>query len=241
MTDQPGDTQSSAVLPPVTTGEVVLVASAHPPAAMADAILGVVAISLETLRAGFAGRLPKQSVPIDAALEVSWQVWSRSARTFEMAGRAAAPIGRFFVDPPMLPVAMRPVTLVNGAATSWRARLPHTLAATAQLRDTVVPSVLDQIVTSINLTELVLRRVDLARVVSSALKQLDLTDIVVEQVDLDRVANAVLDRVDLDKVARERMDLMALAAYVIEGIDLPEIIRESTGSVASETVRSVRM
>ncbi|MEO8328772.1 MAG: hypothetical protein ABI586_02090, partial [Candidatus Nanopelagicales bacterium] len=45
----------------------------------------------------------------------------------------------------------------------------------------------------------------------------------------------------LDKVARERMDLMALATYVIEGIDLPEIIRESTGSVASETVRSVRM
>jgi hypothetical protein len=37
------------------------------------------------------------------------------------------------------------------------------------------------------------------------------------------------------------MDLVGLADQVIEGIDLPEIIRESTGTVASEVVRGVRM
>jgi predicted RNase H-like nuclease len=39
----------------------------------------------------------------------------------------------------------------------------------------------------------------------------------------------------------DRIDLVALAREVIVAIDLPEIIRESTGSVASETLRGVRM
>jgi hypothetical protein len=34
---------------------------------------------------------------------------------------------------------------------------------------------------------------------------------------------------------------VGVAEYVVDEIDLPEIIRDSTGSVASETVRTVRM
>lgn len=45
------------------------------------------------------------------------------------------------------------------------------------------------------------------------------------------VITDVLGQLDLARVARE----------VIDDIDLPEIIRSSTGSVASETVRDVRM
>ena len=37
------------------------------------------------------------------------------------------------------------------------------------------------------------------------------------------------------------MDLVGLTNEVIAEVDLPEIIRESTGSVASETLRGVRM
>ena len=73
------------------------------------------------------------------------------------------------------------------------------------------------------------------------MSSVDLTEIVLTQVDLDRVVEAVLDRIDLDAVARDRMDLIGLADYIIDGIDLPGIIRGSTGSVASETVRTVRM
>ena len=46
---------------------------------------------------------------------------------------------------------------------------------------------------------------------------------------------------DLTDVVMQRVDLVAIADYVIEAIDLPEIIRESTGGVATETVRGVRM
>ena len=66
--------------------------------------------------------------------------------------------------------------------------------------------------------------------------------------DLDRmvtalvpvVAEEVVARLDLDAIIA-RIDLAGLAEEVIESIDLPEIIRESTGTVASEVVRGVRM
>ena len=71
------------------------------------------------------------------------------------------------------------------------------------------------------------RRLD----VDAVLDRLDLTSVVLERVDLGALVHAVLAQVDL----------VALAAEVIEGVDLPEIIRESTGSLASDTVRGVRM
>ena len=37
------------------------------------------------------------------------------------------------------------------------------------------------------------------------------------------------------------MDLIAIADYIVDGIDLPDIIRSSTGSMASETLRTVRL
>lgn len=96
----------------------------------------------------------------------------------------------------------------------------------------------------------VARRLDL----DAVLDRLDLTTIVLERVDLDLVVgdvdlDAAAGRLDVDAVARrldldaviKRIDLVGLAEEVISAIDLPEIIRESTGSVASDTVRGVRM
>ena len=61
-------------------------------------------------------------------------------------------------------------------------------------------------------------------------------DAVVARADLD----AAVARVDLDAVIA-RVDLVAIVEEVLDEIDLPAIIRDSTGSMASETVRGVRM
>ena len=61
-------------------------------------------------------------------------------------------------------------------------------------------------------------------------------DGVAERIDLDSVAA----RLDVEKIVA-RMDLAKLSLEVIERIDLPEIIRSSTGTVASEGVRVIRM
>ena len=71
------------------------------------------------------------------------------------------------------------------------------------------------------------RRLD----IEAVLDRMDLTTTVLRRVDLVRVVDAVLDQ----------MDLIALANEIIDGVDLPEIIRDSTGSMASETVKGVRM
>ena len=61
-------------------------------------------------------------------------------------------------------------------------------------------------------------------------------DAVVSRVDLD----AIVGRIDLD-AAVSGVDLNAAVEEVIAAIDLPAIIRDSTGSMASESVRSARL
>jgi len=50
----------------------------------------------------------------------------------------------------------------------------------------------------------------------------------------------VVARADLDAVI-ERIDIVGIIGEVLDVIDLPAIIRDSSGSMASETVRGVRM
>jgi hypothetical protein len=120
-----------------------------------------------------------------------------------------------------------------------------------------IEAVLDRM----DLTQTVVDRVDLDVVVSRALAGLDEESLaaLLEKVDVNSIArrldiDAVLDRMDLTTTVLKRvdlvrvvdavldqMDLIALANEIIEGVDLPEIIRDSTGSMASETVKGVRM
>ena len=114
----------------------------------------------------------------------------------------------------------------------------------------LVPRLVEAVLDRLDLTELVVRRVDLDRVargldVEAVLDRLDLTELVVSRVDLDRIAGAldieaIAYRLDLNALAR-RIDLIGLAEQVVVGIDLPQLIRDSTGSVASEGIAGVRM
>ena len=117
---------------------------------------------------------------------------------------------------------------------------------------------LDRIVSQVDLDSAVSRvdidavasRLDIDAVASrldidAVVRRLDLNEIVRQRVDLDGlVATVDLDaaaaRLDISAVI-DRVDVVGLATDVIAEIDLPEIIRESTGSMASDTLRGVRM
>ncbi len=86
----------------------------------------------------------------------------------------------------------------------------------------------------------VIDQLDLAAVIAQVLTEVDLTTLVTDRVDLGDVVTSALDDLDLTALVMERVDLVGLADYIVEAIDLPGIVRESTGSIASETVRSVR-
>lgn len=99
---------------------------------------------------------------------------------------------------------------------------------------------LDEVGKRVDLTPLVAQVVDL----DSLVADLDV-DAIARRLDVDAVAgrldvDAVARRLDIDAVT-DRLDLVALVETVIAEIDLPAIIRDSTGSVASSTVRGVRM
>jgi hypothetical protein len=68
------------------------------------------------------------------------------------------------------------------------------------------------------------------------LERLDLTQVVLERVDL----NAVADRLDLDRVL-DRLDLITVARELIDELDLPDIIRDSSGTMAVETLDELRV
>lgn len=101
--------------------------------------------------------------------------------------------------------------------------------------DRLVPPLIDAIVSRIDLTELVVTRVDLRVVVESALDRLDLTEIVVDRVDVNRIVGLA----DVDAVI-DRVPMIQIADYIIQEIDLPQIIRESTGGIASDAFTSTR-
>jgi hypothetical protein len=145
-------------------------------------------------------------------------------------------------------------------------RVVGAVVATVDLTDLVRRNVdLDALVGQLDV-EAVVRRVDLdaaaARLdVASVVSRVDLDELiaridldeVVSRVDLDAAAarldlerllaridpDTVVARVDLDAVIA-RIDLVALAREIIEGVDLPEIVRSSTGTMATDAVRSVR-
>ncbi len=102
--------------------------------------------------------------------------------------------------------------------------------------DRVVPMTVTAILDRMDLTGMVIDRVDLTRVVQRTLDQMDLTELVLERVDIDRL----VDKADLEAILN-RLPLIDLAQYIIDEIDLPKIIRESTGGIATDAMNSVRI
>lgn len=101
--------------------------------------------------------------------------------------------------------------------------------------DRLVPSVVDAIMNRIDLTDLVISRVDLRVVIESALDEVDLTEIVLTRVDVNRI----VQQANIDDII-DRVPLVQIADYVIDEIDLPQIIRESTGGIAMDAFTTTR-
>jgi hypothetical protein len=191
-----------------------------------------------------------------------------AARAVGRVSSAIGPPASWFAGvPPLGPAAAWVRDAAGALDARWRAARPQTeTAATAFARE-LVPEVIDAVLDQLDLTWLVAERVDLDELVARVdldrvVSRVDL-DAIVHRLDLDALASridvdAVVARVDLDAIVRRvdidgvaeridldaviaRIDLPELARSVIEEIDLPEVIRDSTGSMASETVRGVRI
>jgi hypothetical protein len=147
-------------------------------------------------------------------------------------------------------VVGRTVGLASAGVGAGARRLRRAAEATvAAWLTALVPRVVEAVLDRLDLTALVRDRVDLDALVRSVdldrvVAGVDL-DAAVRRVDvdgiLDRVdVDGIVERVDLERVVA-RLDLAAIVNEVMDEVDLPDVIRESTGSMASETVRAVRL
>ena len=199
-------------------------------------------ITLVDRATGGSGRAPAL---LDAAIGAAAITAETATRAGGAVTQVLGPVARVVAHPPLVPDRFAPGRVWQSVLE--RGRLERALsaeqldAAVNVAAPTLVPAVLNEVLDQIDLTELVVNRVDLNRVVTSALDSLDLTEIVLTRVDLERIVNTALESLDLTEIVLTRVDLVRIAEEVIEAIDLPEIIRESSGGVATEAVRGVRM
>jgi len=211
---------------------------------------------------------PELVAALDVAVEAARSALGAAAVVARGAGAVGRPLLRVALRPPMLAAPYRPETWLRHLARQGGRRREEALRSLSGLLDTLVPLLAQEVLRRVDLTEVVRRYVDLDRVVAdvdldaavarvdvdaiarhldvdAVVARLDLNRIVRERVDLDGlVATVDLDaaaaRLDIDAVL-DRIDLVGIAGDVIDQLDLPEIIRESTGSMASDTLREVRM
>ena len=162
----------------------------------------------------------------------------------------------------VIPLADRAVRRLEGSVlrmnAAWRDESSDGRRAAEAFADVLVPHVVDAVIDRLDLTELVLERVDIDRVAESVtidrlLDRVDL-DEVVAGVDIAAIIERVdpmtiVERLDVDSVAArvdvaqvlDRLDLVGIARGVIDELDLPEIIRGSTETMTAETRDSVRV
>lgn len=125
--------------------------------------------------------------------------------------------------------------MVYSTQTMWALSEATVKAVVGSALDRLVPALVDAIVSRLDLTDVVIRNVDLRAVVTAALDEIDLTQIVVDRVDVDQI----VAKADIDAVV-DRVPMLQIADYIIEEIDLPQIIRESTGGIAMDAFTTTR-
>lgn len=129
------------------------------------------------------------------------------------------------------------LSAVGGAASTVAVAVDRAVSgAVNEALNRVVPGALALVLDRLDLTRIVLERVDLGKVVQETLDQIDLTELVINRVDVDRV----VEQADLGQII-DRLPLIDLANYIVDEIDLPRIIRESTGGIATDAMNAARM
>jgi hypothetical protein len=204
-------------------------------------------------------RLPVTELA-DVVVGTAWGATRVTGRLAAAGGRLAAPVVAVVLRPPLVPRRLQPARGVARVAEQWRRDRPDTVRSLGQWSATTLPSgiqaalrqvdvqaCVDAVLDAVDLDAVVagvVRRMDVDAAVALVLARLDLEAVVsaaLDQLDLNELVDAALQELDLTQIVVDKVDLIAVAEYVVAGIDLPEIVRASTGSMASETVRGLRM
>ena len=178
------------------------------------------------------GNSSARTVPaaVDAALGAAALATSAAVSMTRLLARAATPVGRLVMHPPLLDERLHPARVVE--ALAGRGHLARTSAGADLNRiiAAVVPPVVDEVLDSLDLTALVRKRVNIDALVSTVdiaaiIDRMDI-DAILRQVDIDGIArqvdiDAIVSKVDIDAIARQ-VDIDA----IVSKVDIDAIVSE---------------
>ena len=194
------------------------------------------------------GNSSERTVPaaVDAALGAAALATSAAVSLTRLLARAAAPVRRLVMHPPVLDERLHPARVVE--ALAGRGHLARTSAGADLNRiiAAVVPPVVDEVLDSLDLTALVRERVNIDALASTIdiaaiIDRMDI-DAILRQVDIDGIVrqldiDAIVSKVDIDAIARQldidaivsEVDIDAIAkridvAAIVERIDIDTIV-----------------
>jgi hypothetical protein len=224
--------------PPTVAGSVVPAdGTAVEPHRAARAAFGALAIAAEVVvrvleesgRSDDPGALrirgpSMASTTADVVLGLGWRASHVTYAVARRAVRVVSPAISLALDPPLVPQRLRPRHVLQRIADTWVEERPGTVRSLTGVTGTIVPTageVLADLVDPAELLAQVLALVDLT----------PLTEAIIEELDLDSLLTTAMANLDMDQASRQ----------LLEGVDLHQIVRESSGSMAAETVDSVRL
>jgi hypothetical protein len=175
-----------------------------------------------------------------AGLNLAVEATRFLTRTVAGLDRAIRPLSLVAMIPPVDRAARRLERSAIQMNEGWRDERLESQRVADAFADALVPHLMDAVIDRLDLTKLVLERVDLDDVVARVDVGLIIDRVdpatIVDRLDVDSVAA----RIDVERIV-DRLDLVAIARGVIDELDLPEIIRGSTETMAAETRDGVRV
>ena len=187
------------------------------------------------------GNSSARTVPaaVDAALGAAALATSAAVSMTRLLARAATPVGRLVMHPPLLNKRLHPARVVE--ALAGRGHLARTSAGADLNRiiAAVVPPVVDEVLDSLDLTAIVRERVNIDALVSTVdiaaiIDRMDI-DAILRQVDIDGIVrqvdiDAIVSKVDIDAIARQ-VDIDAIVSQVdidaiVSKVDIDAIVSE---------------
>jgi hypothetical protein len=173
---------------------------------------------------------PTVPVAVDAALGAAAVATSAAVWVVRRFARAAAPVGRIVMHPPVLTERLHPARVVEALADRGHVARTSTGADLNQIIAAVVPPVVYEVLDNLDLTALVLERVDIDTVVSAVDVEaiVDRVDIaaIVERLDID----AIVSNVDIDAIVR-KVNIDAIASQldidaIVSRVDVDAIVSQ---------------
>jgi hypothetical protein len=218
---------------------------------------GAVSDATAFLAGAVTGRRPRENPDltkaVDTVVGVGNGVAAVAGTVAETAGRLAGPAMEFALHPPLVPRRWHLGTVLEQFEAAGRASREQGEQDVVSLAGELIPAILHAVLDRIDLTQLVLDRVDLGRIVDAV----DL-DAVVARVDIDAIIDrvdidAILARVDIDGVVATvdlnrvigRVDVDAIVARVdvdavVARVDVDAIIdRMDLGEIAGEVIDEI--